>query len=670
MRSGWSMFAERRAGARALLAPALAACAVLAGSVRAAPPRSEPWNPAASLSSEPAPRTLRLVWGTSEEDPARALDRLARAGFHVAVSVPPHVYYVLGRSTMGAALPEGFAFAAVPEGGADPGGAAIPGHATHEGPTFQGGDLFGGVADVLAPVGSPGGTGAWTPRAAPARTPGAAPSGNLAGLPYGARWFDTSEFMIGRIAVSILFPESDGTIDPNRYDWTPALRDSVVRAAVRGLAHWSVFAARRGVPVSFVIEVHPGLATRYEPIDRTVAEEKSWIRDALVSLLGYQGDAITLSYDVANAARARLGAQWAALIFAVQNDADPDGAFPDGVISHAELGGPYFVTPIKNGFSAFQGATLDTYIEHEMAHTFWALDEHLPFSGWWACSYRTGYLNQPNWNSLVPAAGYCWPIIAQCLMKGNYPDSVCTFTEAQIGWADRNLNGVPDLVETRPAAFPDSEQYRATAGPPVTLTGSAREIPVPNENPWFHYGYRDTISIATIDSVRFRVNNGPPQSAEPTDGVFDSGRESFRASLGALPAGTYLVDWDVWNSNGLSNLTAPTTTVTLSAPSAPAGVDGGAATPRGISLRLGPSPGDGSVRFLLRGEAGAEGHASVFDVAGRLVARWTVRVPSTGVSTWAWDGADGDGAPVPSGLYFATVELAGRTITRRLVVAR
>jgi flagellar hook capping protein FlgD len=350
--------------------------------------------------------------------------------------------------------------------------------------------------------------------------------------------------------------------------------------------------------------------------------------------------------------------------------------FADGIISHARLGGPYFVTPVKNGTSAFQGATLDTYMEHEIAHTFWALDEHLPYTGWWACSLRTGYLNQPNCNSLVPAAGYCntpgSPCDippAQCLMKGNYPDSVCKFTEWQIGWADRNLTGKPDLLETRASAFPDSDEYRGTAGTPVTLTGHALEVPIPNDNPAY-FGLGDAISIATIDSVRFRVDGGPPQSATPADGAFDSGRESFRASLGALPAGNYLVDWEVWNSNGLQNLTSPTTAVSLVAPSSPAGADGDGTPPTGMSLHLGPSPGDGAVRFRLRGTPHAEGRASVFDVAGRMVARWTVRMPASGALDWRWDGKDGGGAPLPSGLYFATVELAGRTVTRRLVVAR
>src|SRR5258705_5331429 len=224
--------------------------------------------------------------------------------------------------------------------------------------------------------------------------------------------------MIGRVAVGIFFPESDGTTVVDRSDWTPALRDSMVRSAVRGLAHWTTFAARKGVPLSFVLEVHPGLATRYEPIDRTSGEEDNWIADVLTGFLGFRSDAATVAYDAVNGIRSRLGAQWGALIFAVQDDSSATGQFTDGAISHARIGGPFFVTPIKNGGSALQGAALDTYVEHEMAHIFWALDEHFPSTGWWACSLTTGYLNIPNFNSVVPAAGYCGTPPAQCLMKG------------------------------------------------------------------------------------------------------------------------------------------------------------------------------------------------------------------------------------------------------------
>lgn len=653
MRFDWFTFAERLAMGRA--AAALAALAAALICARPAPAaEAQAWDAAATLASTPAPPGLRLVCSAGTEDPAAALDRLEHAGFRVAVALPPHVFYVSREEIRGASLPAGFFFTRATQ---------AP-QATSPSPQetqMLAADPFDGQQDAIPPA-------ATATRPSPLRSR-AAFAGALQGLPFGARWFDTSEFMMGRVAVSILFPESDGSTDPNRYDWTPALRDSVIRSAVRGLAHWSDFAARRGIALSFVLEVHPGLATRYEPIDRTAAEEENWIQDALVSLLGYRSDALTLCYDAANAARSRLGAQWAALIFPVQDDTSSTGKFADGIISNARLGGPYLVTPVKNGGAATQGATLDSYMEHEMAHIFWALDEHVPSTGWWACSLTTGYLNYPNYNSMVPAAGYCGPPTVNCLMKGNYPDDVCVYTEGQIGWADWDRNGIPDLYETRPAVYPDSEQYSAVAGSPITLAGRALEIALPNQNP-YHYGYGDTISIATIDSVVYRVDNGPLQKAAPVDGAFDSGRESFKVTLAPLPPGDYQVEWEARNSNGLSNLTRPITFVSLRASSSPAGAEQGTAASRSISLRLGPSPSDGPVRFTLRGEPWREGWARVYDVRGRVVARWPLHMPSSGMLDWRWDGRVDGGSPLPSGLYFATVEMGGRTVTRRLVISR
>jgi hypothetical protein len=587
---------------------------------------------------------LRTVWYDGEGIGPAALERLERAGFRVRVSLPPHVFYI-DEEASGRLLPAGFTFRS------ETSTSALSASA----PSEQ--DLFQDREDVLPPL----------PRRPISPVERASRAAAAQGLPFGARWFDTSEFMIGRVAVSVLFPESDGSTDPNRYDWTPALRDSVVRSVVRGLAHWSVFASRRGVPLSFALEVHPGLATRYEPINRTVGEENNWIQDVLTGYLGYRSDAVTLAYDAANAARARLGAQWSALIFAVQNDSSSTGQFPDGYISHARLGGPYFVTPVKNGGSAFQGASLDAYVEHEMAHAFWALDEHFPSSGWWACSLTTGYLNILNSNSVVPAAGYCGFPPAQCLMKGNYPDSVCVFTQGQVGWADRDLSGVPDLLETRAVALPDSDHVSAVAGTTLVLSGRALEIPLGNQNPNHFPG--DSISIATVDSVLFRIDGGTPLRAVPVDGVYDSGREYFTATIPPLPPGDYVVDWEAWNSNGLRSTSSPTTTLSLRAPSSPAGVGGGPPNAGVASLRFGPTPSSGWVRFDLHARPGSRGLGMIHDVQGREIARWRLVTPASGTLDWIWSGRVAGGVVLPSGLYFLSLEIDGATLKRRLVIS-
>lgn len=605
------------------------------------------WDAASSLAASPAPRGLRLVQSDVPGDPAAAIDRLERAGFRVAVSLPPRLFFVRGEGPGGEALPAGFAFA-----GAAPGpreSAAPPGDEAFAA------DPFGGREDALPPAGA---TAESRPRVARAAS--------LQGLPYGARWTDTSEFMIGRVAISILLPESDGSIDPNHFDWTPALRDSVVRSAVRGLAKWSGFAAARGVPLSFAIETHAGLATGYEPIDRTVAEEDGWIQDALVSLTGYRSDVLTLSYDVANAARARLGAQWSVLVFAVQNDTSATGTFADGIIAHARLGGPYFVIPVNNLNTT--SATLDYYMEHELAHAFWALDEHFPSTGWWACQLTTGYLNQPNFNSVVPAPGYCG-YRRGCLMYANQPDSLCLYTERQIGWVDREGNGVPDLLETRATALPDSDNYRAVAGPPITLKGHAVEGALPNQNP-YHYFYGDTISIATVDSVLCRVDGGDPLKAVPSDGVFDSGLESFSVVLPPLDPGEHTAEWEAWNSNGLPSINKPITYISLRAPSSPTIATAGGSGPSVASLRVGPSPSAGAVRVSLEAPPGSTGWAIVYDIQGRAVARQRLEAAGSGVVSWLWDARVPGRGALSSGLYFVRVEWGGAELTGRFVIAR
>jgi hypothetical protein len=596
---------------------------------------------AASLVSSPAPAGLRAVWYDASGDPASILDRLRRAGLEVAVAIPPHLYYVRETGSTGAALPAGFSFRGAP--GLSP--------ARSE---SESNGLFQGTSDALPPMLQPS-----TPR----RIARAAATD---GLPFGARWFDTSEFMIGRVAVSILFPESDGSLDPNLYDWTPALRDSVVRSAVRGLGRWSSFAAARGVPLTFAIETHFGLATKYEPISRTVAEEDNWIQDMLSGYLGYKSDVITLAYDAANRARSRQGAQWAALLIAVQDDSSPTGTFPDGLFSHARLGGPYFVTPVKNAGVALGGATLDSYIEHEMAHIFWALDEHIPSNGWWSCVLTTGYLNIPNTNSVVPADGYCGSSV-HCVMKGNYPDDACLFTQGQIGWADRNGNGKPDLLETRSAVAPDSDQYRTTAGTPITFRGRALEVALANQNP-YHYFFGDSISAATVDSVVFSINHGPTQQTLPVDGVFDSGREYFTLTIPPLPIGDYTVEWSAWNSNGLPSAQNVITNLSVRAPGSPPG-PGGPVTPASLELRYGPTPSQGRVRFTLRGKPASEGWGRVYDVNGREVARWRLRLSASGAADWIWTGRVASGAMLPSGLYFLSIEVDGAALKRRLVIS-
>ena len=601
-------------------------------------------------------RVLSAARGS--ESAAATLDALERAGYRVHVALLPNTFWVTPSRAAGP-LPAGV-FDAPPSALA--GTAAegtLPAAGARAAAVEDGGPApFGDVADVLEPS---------TTRArASARAVGSAAQAGLpAGLFYGTRWEDTSEFMIGRVALPILFPESDGATDPNHFDWTPALRDSVVRSAVRGLLKWSLTAASRNIPVTYLLEIRSGLATRYEPIDRPVNQETFWIEDALVPLVGYRGDAVQMANEFVNGARARLGAQWGGILFAVQNDSSATGTFPDGFIAHARLGGPWFVLPVNN--LKTQSATLDYYVEHEVTHLFWALDEYPAQNAWWSCYTTTGYFNAPNTNSDVPTPVWCKTAAQgrRCLMKGNYPDSFCVWTLDQIGWADYDQSGKADFYETRPFANPDSAKYTISIGTALTVRGTAHESALQNRNP-YRFLQGDSITVATVDSIQYRIDGGPWTRVPCLDGSCDFGEERFEAVLPLLAAGPHSSEWRAWNSNGRTADQATVTPITVSGTSGP--FPGGPAPPEAPRLTAWPNPAAGPVRAALRAAPGARGRARVVDVNGRAVRAWNVTVPSSGEFVWSWDPRRDGGAGVPSGLYFLIVEIESRSLTRRVVV--
>jgi len=648
-------------------APASRAAAAAPGPFAAATDSRTPWARAEaaraseSIRTMPLPAGLRTLALLDPGKAAGAVDALERAGYHVEVAVLPGTFFVR-RTAPARALPAGFADV-TPAPSRESAPLVAPEDASS--PAFSGlpDDPFGGRGDAFPPSTTGGGSavsGALAPR-----------SGTLAGLPYGTRWRDTSELMLGRVAVSILFPESDCSVDPNRYDWTPALEDSVIRSATRGLLKWTQLATARGVTLTFLLEIDPALPTRYEPILHPVNEEENWIEDVLEPLVGYRGDAVAMGYDLANAARARLGTQWSALIFAVQDDSSSTGAFPDGFIAHAQLGGPWYIVPINNLNS--KSARLDFYMEHEMTHMFWALDEFPASYAWWNCQLTTGYFNQPNLNSSLPfispdGRNACFQTPTQCVMTGNYPDSVCAATLHQIGWVDQDRSGVLDLFETRPLIRADSTKYTAAIGVPFPIAGIASDVALPNQNP-FWFGAGDSITIATIDSTWYRIDGGPWIPIIPDDGIYDAGEEHFHLLLATPGLGDHKLEPQALNSNGFEM--AVPTSVTLSVTNGSGHGSGqGAQGSAETAFEAGPTPSRGEVRFTLRAAPGARATARLYDVQGRPVRSWAFEIPSSGRIEWMWDGHSDRGGMGGGGLYFVEARVGGDRLTRRILLLR
>lgn len=98
-------------------------------------------------------------------------------------------------------------------------------------------------------------------------------------------------------------------------------------------------------------------------------------------------------------------------------------------------------------------------------------------------------------------------------------------------------------------------------------------------------------------------------------------------------------------------------------------VEGG--RPPAVSFAApGPNPAARFTQFRYALPREGEARLRVFDATGRLVRELAGGSQSAGAHAIAWDLRDATGRPAGAGLYFAALEFAGRTLTRRVAIAR
>jgi hypothetical protein len=94
------------------------------------------------------------------------------------------------------------------------------------------------------------------------------------------------------------------------------------------------------------------------------------------------------------------------------------------------------------------------------------------------------------------------------------------------------------------------------------------------------------------------------------------------------------------------------------------------AAPRVVAMdRPVPNPSSGAIRVRLGLPREGPAELSVFDLAGRLVARVSTERRPAGWHMLTWDGRDRNGRPVASGAYFLRLT-ASATVSRRFVILR
>ena len=390
----------------------------------------------------------------------------------------------------------------------------------------------------------------------------ALPLGALGALPT-AR--ETAAFAAGKVAVAVVFVESDGSLDPSTENWSrpdpdnPGDRRANVLVNVQAALTWWNGRSPDGslevfLPAAGQYGAPRTVKTRYEPVSRPVSQfdEDYRLSDAgwrwqIMDKLGYAHDRVDDSplpeRAYADEVRRESGADWAFVLYVVDSLRDADGMFPDGAIAYtADLYGPYMVLTYDNdgyGFGDF-----DAVLAHEMGHVFGALDEYSPPRPGYPSTggLTSGYLGVRNRNAVKGGT-----TDLPCIMRGSQATldafalgELCPSSVGQTGLRDGDGDARPDVVDTSPRF--DAAPPTVADGGVFTVTGLVREQPWPRGTSSYGIPFRHDVSIFVPHDLQFRIDGGEWLPLVAVDGSFDEPVEKWKLTTAPLAAGTHILE--------------------------------------------------------------------------------------------------------------------------------
>lgn len=343
--------------------------------------------------------------------------------------------------------------------------------------------------------------------------------------------YSTSSFMIGKVAVGVILPESNGGTE----NWTAERQLDVFCRIVAGMDWW-VGKGGSAAHLTFYYDLRFGVPTQYEPISMDgPPDEETWVSDTLGNM-GYTSGVTHVervrAYD--NDIRRTYNTDWAVTFIVVDSLNDPDGEFADGRFAWAYILGPYAVMTYDN--DSYTISRMPTVVAHETGHLFGAADEYCA-PNYSCCDFRSyGYLSVYNGNCQKGN-----PASVPCMMR-ECADCLCRYTSGQIGWQDSDCDGKPDPVDN-PVGNVICGQMDAQMSPwDVLIRGKVNDLPCPSV-----YG---SGTINKIAGVRFRVDSGDWRDASPADGAFDEDVEDYVAAAPGLETGDHLIETQAFSTSG------------------------------------------------------------------------------------------------------------------------
>jgi hypothetical protein len=376
---------------------------------------------------------------------------------------------------------------------------------------------------------------------------------------------ETAAFAAGRVAVALVFVESDGSVDPSTENWTrpdpanPGNRRANVLAKVQAALDWWNARSPDGsleafLPAAGQYGAPRTVTTRFEPISRPVGRfdkdyrlsDAGW-RWQIMTKLGYAHDRVDdrplPERAYADKVRRRTRADWAFVLYVVDSLRDRDGAFRDGAIAYtADLYGPYVVLTYDNDGYRFRH--FDAVLAHEMGHVFGALDEYPPPRPGYPSTggLASGYLGVRNRNAVQGGT-----TDLPCIMRGSQATldaftlgDLCPSSVGQTGMRDSDADARPNVVDTRPRFVAGAPLV--TADGVVTVTGTVREQPWPRGTSTVGIPFRHNVSIFVPRALQFRVDGGEWLPLLAVDGRFDEPVEKWKLTTAPLAAGAHTLE--------------------------------------------------------------------------------------------------------------------------------
>ncbi|MBU1626134.1 hypothetical protein KKB18_02090, partial [bacterium] len=362
--------------------------------------------------------------------------------------------------------------------------------------------------------------------------------------PFGAGFCDTSEYMVGNISVTIIFPESQGEGAENTEDWDLYADQYVFLTRVEDAMDWWV----KKDPAAKLCFYYEWMTkpVSIEPINHNYCQEKVWSAEIMTDLgFNKYENYLDNVRDFNNAQREKYKTDWAFTIFPVNANKDSDGFFKKDIdpdcpgsdfswFAWSWLGGPLSVIAYKKSHDTSNNTPFNAVVAHETAHIFYALDEYIGSGSY--CTQRSGYLDVENQNY----EDNCL-LNELCIMRSYasvafYQNKLCQYTREQIGWRDSDQDGIFDILDFDP----ESRIITISSTPSPTLRGIADcSKTLPNKNTYESGG---DITINNIAKVELRIDKSDWISAAPEDGRFDSPLENFDIKLASPSSGNHDVE--------------------------------------------------------------------------------------------------------------------------------